>query len=296
MKTQELREEIKSLISGDKYSIAGISRAVDLSSSAVSQWLNDKYTGNKEKVETALRAWLVTERERKALGSRGMTFVETENAKRIFSIAGICAVEGDVGVVYGPAGLGKTISAQKYALDNPGCIYIEVDPSFSALSLVKEIHSRLGGDGKGGLFDIFKDVLHRLNGTSRLIIVDQAEILPVKGIELLRSINDKTGCGILLLGMDQLRNNIRGVRGQFAQLSSRIGVSIRLKELKDEEIQLLVQAKLPGSNGQWRHFRDATRNPRSLSKLIKLSDRVARQNEREVDAEIIQQTKTLLEV
>lgn len=292
----DLRIRAKAFLEDNAYTISAAARAINISPSALSLFLSDKYTGDNERVAKSLLSWLNRQAERASLNLHDLVFVQTRNARRIFEVCRLCHVEGDIGVVYGPAGLGKTVSAKQYSLQNEAVIYIEVDPSFSARSIIKEIHRKLGGDGKGGIYDLFQDIIARLEGTQRLIIVDQAEILPRKGIELLRAINDKAGVGITLLGMETLRNNIKGNRGEYAQLSSRIGISIRLKDFEDEDIREIVSSAMPGTNGLWKSYAAHTRNGRTLAKLLKRSMTVAGHNDMQVTEEIIRQSKSLLEV
>lgn len=291
-----IRSQIKAVLELKGYTIAGIAREIDNSPSTLSLFISDKYTGDNEKVARALKAFLERMKDRADSPDITIDFQPTRNAKRIHEVCRICHVEGEIGVVYGPAGLGKTISAKQYAADNAGVIYIEVDPSFSASSIIKELHRKLGGDGKGGLYDLFQDIIHRLSDTKRLLIVDQAEILPKKGIELIRSINDKTGVGVVMLGMDALRNNIKGLKGEFAQLYSRIGLAIRLKEFTDDDIKLVVNHSIPSSNGLYKTFARHTRNGRTLSKLIKRAKLMAKNNNRKPDDLVVQESFKLLEV
>lgn len=291
-----IREQLRSIIENDGYSISAIARSQDISASSLSLFLADKYTGNNEKIAKGLQTFINRLAEKKKRPIHENEFQLTRNSKRIMEVCRICHVEAEIGVVYGPAGLGKTITARKYAADTAGAVYVEVDPSFSAQSLIKELHKRLGGDGKGSLYDLFQDIISRLSASQRLVIVDQAEILPRKGIELLRAINDKAGVGVVLLGMDTLRNTIKGARAEFAQLYSRIGISIRLKEFEDNDVEMIVNSAIPGSNGLHKNFALKTRNGRTLQKLIKRTKLMAHNNNRQPDALVVNESFKLLEV
>lgn len=48
---------------------------------------------------------------------------------------------------------------------------------------------------------MFSDIVDKLKSSGRLIIIDEAEHLPYKSLELVRRIYDKANVGILLVGM-----------------------------------------------------------------------------------------------
>jgi len=68
-------------------------------------------------------------------------------------------------------------------------------------------------------------IIARLHDTKGLLIVDEAQHLPVSGLDAVRSIHDATGCGLALLGNESVYARITGGARQahFAQLFSRVG-------------------------------------------------------------------------
>lgn len=174
-------------------------------------------------------------------------------------------------------------------------ILIEADLGYTAKVLFSELHRRLGMDGRGHLNSLLNDCVERLKGSDRLIIVDEAEHLPYRALELLRRIYDKAGIGILLVGMPRLISNLQGKKGDFAQLHSRVGYAMRLDPLKEQDVQGLVHAILPNSNGLYKTYHEISGgNTRILSKLIMRSIRVAELNNIPVDAEVVKGTAKML--
>ena len=57
---------------------------------------------------------------------------------------------------------------------------------------------------------------------NRLLIVDEAENLPYRALEITRRIHDKTGVGVLLIGRSILLENLKGYNNQYDQLYSRV--------------------------------------------------------------------------
>lgn len=60
--------------------------------------------------------------------------------------------------------------------------------------------------------------MRELRDSGRLLMVDEAELLLYRALEVLRRLHDKAGIGIVLAGMPRLLINLKGRRGEFAQL------------------------------------------------------------------------------
>jgi DNA transposition AAA+ family ATPase len=78
-------------------------------------------------------------------------------------------LEGEVAVVYGQAGLGKTMALKQYCADNPDAVLIEADPSFTAQVLLRHIARAIGANPTGTLHELFEAVVERLQDSGRLI-------------------------------------------------------------------------------------------------------------------------------
>ena len=112
---------------------------------------------------------------------------------------------------------------------------IESDSGYTAKSLLKEIHRRLALSGKGSAYDLMCEVIPKLYNSGRLLIIDEAENLPYRALELVRRIHDKTGIGILLIGKNILLKNLCGYNNEYDQLYSRV------KYYKQLDDKLLLQ-------------------------------------------------------
>jgi DNA transposition AAA+ family ATPase len=210
-------------------------------------------------------------------------------------VARICHLDREIGVCYGAAGLGKTEAVKEYAKRNQDVILIEVDLGHTAKALFSELHRVLGMEGFGTVHSMFNDVVEKLKDSGRLIIVDEAEHLPYKALELLRRVYDKAGVGIMLVGMPRLLSNLRGRRGEYAQLYSRVGIAARLEGLSIGDTQMIVDSVIPSANGLSRAFHSASLgNTRTLSKLIARSLRVAELNSTNLSPQVIKETANLL--
>lgn len=295
MSKHPLPQQLQQYIDEHDISITAVARAIGKSGSVVSQWLAGKYSGDNAAVEDAVKSFLERQKERKKAPKRAIEFVMISTARKVHEVARICHLDGEIGVCYGDAGLGKTEAAKEYAKRNSDVILIEADLGHTARVLFQDLHRRMGLDGRGTVHDMFEDVVTKLKNSGRLIIVDEAEHLPYRALELLRRVYDKAGIGILLVGMPRLIANLRGRKGEYLQLYSRVGVAGKLEHLKAADTQEIVHAVLPQSNGLWKSYHEACMgNTRILSKLLMRSLRVAEINRVSVSADVIKETAKML--
>lgn len=288
-----MRDELRKFMDEKSVSLHAVSRATGISYTAISLWLNGKYKGKVDKINDAVNNFLFRENERKSICKT--QFVETTVVRHIFDIAKICHVNNEIGVCYGRAGLGKTIAVREYAKLNTDVILIEADLGYTPKILFTEIHKRLGFEGIGNIYSMMLDINQKLKNSNRLIIIDEAEHLPYKALELLRRIYDKAGVGILLVGMPKLLANLRGQKGQYEQLYSRVGVSKEIELLGVEDIEKIIDRSLPEAISMTEKFLEKSGgNTRVLSKLILRADKAAKLNDSLVDEEIIDEVAKLL--
>lgn len=269
-----------------KLTLSGIARSVGISTGYLSQWL-----GGKEipKVEAAIAAFLQRLGEKKRAPMRKVSFVKTSVARRVFDVSRIAHLESEIGVCYGDAGIGKTAAIKEYARQEPDVLLVEVSEGHTAKVLFSELHRLLGADGTGSIYGMFEDVVTRLRGSGRLIIIDEAEHLPYRALELLRRVHDKAEVGILLVGMPRLIYNLRGKSGEFAQLYSRVGVAAKLTRLTPEDTTQIGKTVFPNLNGLSRTFFELSKgSARTLSKLLNRSLKIAELNGSEVTEEVVQ--------
>lgn len=259
-----------------------VAKKMGISPTALSQWLQDKYNGDVEAINTAAEQMLSREFERKAKPKVRLKFVRTRVASAVREACKISHLDGEIGVITGDAGLGKTEAVKDYAQNNDGVLLIEAHLGYSARNLFQEIHRRIGLDGVGGINKLFTDIVDRLSDTGWVIIVDEAEHLPYKALELIRRIHDKAGVGVVLVGMPRLVANLRGKQGEYKQLHSRVGVYRQLEKLNESDAEKLVTQVYPNANGLVKHFLECSGgNARTLTKLLARTVRVEAMNPEE---------------
>lgn len=273
-----------------------LAKAAGVSRTALSQFISGKYNGDNEKMQRLIADAIETETAHITFKTTNPDFIETFNSKRFFMIAHNCLMSRDIAVCYGDAGFGKTESAREYVAQKPTAILIEADPGYTPTVLFRELHTKIGGAGNHTLHNLFTDCIDRLCNSNRLLIIDEAEQLPYKSLEMMRRLWDKANIGILLVGMPKLIGNLRGIRGQFSQLYSRVGFVARLEPIREEDSENIVKRQIGDTDGLWRVFhRECNGSHRRLFKLIRnailIQDKF---NLPAINTEVVSQAKAMI--
>ncbi len=301
-----IREQLVNLMARKSYSQARVAQALGVSISMLSLYLSEKYTGNIKKLEKDIKSFIEKELEREKNPRRDIPFVPTNTARKVMEIARLCHLDSEICVLIGNAGSGKTMAVRQYAVLNPDVIHIEADLGYTAKVLFTEICKKLNLSTEGSIHDMFDAAKEKLSGSGRAIFVDEAEQLPYKALELLRRLNDKAGVGILLVGLPRLLINLRGKKGEFAQLYSRVAMIVSLnlehainpkseKELLEADVKLIVESLIPSANGlSKKFFEHCGQNMRLLAMMLKRAIRLADVNNCPINEDIIERVSTMV--
>lgn len=292
----DIRTELKELMESRGFSTSFVATAIGVAKSAVNMWINDKYNGDNVKLTDKINNFIQRERER--ANNEELPFVDISFVKYISEIARLCHTKGKIGVCVGRAGLGKTVAVKEYTKNFLDAVLIESDSGYTAKSLLLEIHRRVGLSGKGSTYDLMNEVIHKLYRSGRLLIIDEAENLPYRALEIARRIHDKTGIGILLIGRNILFENLCGSNNEYDQLYSRVKYHKKLDDrllLQDVRKILTTIGQDPDLADTYLLYSDGI--TRKLEHLITHSTYLAKINGKDsVDSSVIKKTSELLMV
>ncbi|WP_337871599.1 AAA family ATPase [Ignavibacterium sp.] len=268
-KNNNILESLKAFLDRKGYSINRVARQLGYSPAVLSIYLQGKYSGNNDKLEFAISSYLARQEEIEQMPRESIPFVSINNSKIVFSIARMCHNECEIGCIVGEAGTGKTRAIKEYTLQNPDVILLEADLSYTTKIFFKELSRKLGMDDSGGIYDLFTNCIDKLKDSGRLIIIDEAENLPYRALDMIRRLYDKANVGILLVGLPRLVSNLTGKRGEYKQLYSRVGFVSQLDRLTENDTRQIVQKVFLSSNGEYADFHNLAKgNMRKLEKLI----------------------------
>ena len=283
-----------------KISQTKLGRAIGCSTSTISLFKNDIYNGDNLKVAKAINDFFrrLDYKEKNKSKNEGIT-VDTFAVRKIERACKIAHAEGRIVVITGKPGVGKTKGVLHYMKNNSGVIHLKIIPYYSAKNIMSDLHKKVGYNGVGSVIDLFHEIAEKLVDSSQLVLIDEAEYLPHRALELIRRLFDFCDIGLSLVGTPRLIQNLKGVNGENEQLYSRVSMHVTIPDLRHDEdkdsgqrdVEKLVKSKLPDSNGLWKEFAKHVPTPRSLDNLIDQSIKLAKANSSEITPEIIEKAK-----
>ena len=274
-----------------------VARGIGKSAAVVSQYLQNKYNGDVEAIDVLVEGWLLNQRERANDSFNQLSYTYTATARRIEEVIRLAHVEGETVVLYGQAGLGKTSALAAYIKKNTDAILVDSDPSFTAKVLLSNLANKVGAESRGSLHVLIEGLISRLKNSGRVILVDEAENLPLRALECLRRIHDKTGIGLVLAGMPRLLVNLRGSNGELKQLYSRVAFRLDLGEkMPDAELEDIINQSLANIDAETVQelIVAANGNTRRLAKLVKGVIRMSKVNNLALDSGMVRRFADML--
>jgi len=195
---------------------------------------------------------------------RAGTFIATKEHRRFVEFADAVRRESYIGLCFGPAGVGKTLSARRYAhwdtaetllelwgprqdsdaavyaslarsravfytpttTSTPRQLHTDLDALFRRVESCSDQHIRRDEKVLQGAIPRYVD----------LLVVDEADRLSPPALEHLRDRFDRRALGLLLIGMPGIDKSL----ARYPQLYSRIGFAHQYRPLSDEELAFVL--------------------------------------------------------
>ena len=265
--------ELNDLMTRKGYSQTQVARAIGKSTAVINQYLQGKYAGDVPAIDALARSFINREVEKEKSQKITARFVPTVTSRKGMDVIKYAHLDGDLNVIYGAAGLGKTMILREYAAQHRDALLIEADPGYTARVVLEELCGLLGISKRGNMHELSEACIAALRDSGRLLMVDEAENLPYRALETLRRIHDKSGIGLVLAGMPRLIINLKGKRGEYQQLYSRVGFALCIGDsLPQSDITDIAVSMLPGAGRQdvsEALFKASHGNARRLFKLVR---------------------------
>lgn len=265
--------ELNDLMTRKGYSQTQVARAIGKSAATINQYLQGKYTGDVPAIDSLVRSFINREVEKEKSQKITARYVPTVTSRKGMEVIRYAHLDGDLNVIFGAAGLGKTMILREYAAQHRDALLIEADPGYTARVVLEELCGLLGISKRGNMHELSEACIAALRDSGRLLMVDEAENLPYRALETLRRIHDKSGIGMVLAGMPRLIINLKGKRGEYQQLYSRVGFALCIGDsLPQSDITDIAVSMLPGAGSQEVSealFKASHGNARRLFKLVR---------------------------
>ncbi|EMF3811499.1 AAA family ATPase [Salmonella enterica] len=227
---QKLITQVNEIRERNKYSQNDLAAKIGRSPAVINQFLQGKYKGNEEDVAARIREFVETEQARFNARFSAPVFVETKSTLDAQKLIDFARKYRTICVLTADSGLGKSTILREYKAQRTDTILIEVTSGFTPRALMKALLTAIKPDAKKNATtaDLMKDCIRELEKSKRLILVDEAELLPYQTLEALRRLYDMAETGVVLAGLPRLSDNLIGEDGEHVQLYSRIAQHVDL--------------------------------------------------------------------
>lgn len=300
-----IKDELKRLMARKGYTQNKVSEIIGFNASVLSQYLKGVYPGNIENVEASIINLINREEEKERNRTVRVGFVKTRLASKCQRLLRDTHIDGDMGLIYGAAGVGKTMALREYAAAFKDVILIEADPGYTTKVLLQELCERLSVNKRGNIHELSENCIGALRGTGWVVIIDEAELLPYRALEVIRRIHDRSGAGVVLAGMPRLLLNLKGRQNEYAQLYSRIGMYIDMdddkKKTERADFDLILASLLPDDEDYSQvkglfdaFYRNSKGNYRRLFKLARGVVRASCIGDQGVTVALVEEYSTML--
>lgn len=226
-----------------------VAAAIGISVSALNSWMKGSYKGDNARVEKAIARFMEAQHEAGIeIGAfkKDFDFVETSIYLEIQESANLAEYRGEMRAVTGISGIGKTTAIRKIAADREGsAIFVECYAGMRKNRLMQKMGASAGiGDGRT-FDDMFEYLVRTLRGSNRLIIIDEAEHLPVEALDAVRRIHDFTGCGVLICGHPRFYESLKRYQDRYAYIFNRLSIPLALKKISAADAQAMAATMCP---------------------------------------------------
>lgn len=171
-------------------------------------------------------------------------FVETSNTREFTEIANELTDRGSLigpslAMITGPEGRGKSEAAKHYAV-NSEAIYIPPLNIRTPVMVLRDIAFELAQVRPGHSDACLSIIGEKMERHRRLIMIDEAGGLCMAAIEMLRNINERFACPIMLIGENDLKQKVTS-RGRLA---SRIRRRLEFGPISQSDIAFFFKQAL----------------------------------------------------
>ena len=243
MERERLIGRTREYIAQKRISQAKMAGLVGIKDSTFSRWLNNDYP-NPENIDVKVLEFLEKEKDREKMTETDVSdFVKTQITTSIWGLLDYIRKRRAISMVYGDSGVGKTKAVVEWAKDKSDVMVLVARPTLNTpKEIMKTLAEELKTKTTGTQGDIARGVIKKLKGTDKMIIIDEAQLLTIKAIDELRSLNDdpETRTAVVLVGNHPLYEKINKEEDEeLVLLKNRMAVPLEItsKQITEEDIK-----------------------------------------------------------
>ena len=245
---EAIRIAVRTAMEADSATMTHVAKQAGVAYGTFSSWMGGTYAGRTERVAEAAQRWLDGRAARAATRVAlppVPEFIVTRSAEAFFGLLSHAQHMPDLVVITGGAGVGKTTACEAFKARSPNVWIATMEPCLSTVRMLLDaLTEALEIAEKYSAQRISAAIVRKLKGTGGLLIVDEAQHLSAQALDQLRTIHDKAGVGVALVGNETVFSRFGGVAHtpHYAQLYSRIGVRLSRKAPLKADVEALLDA------------------------------------------------------
>lgn len=195
-----------------------LSRELGVGSTQISKYLNEAPEGDVVELERRIGDVIMVAPLRRATADE---LYETSVTKAVAARCEVIRKTNDVGLIHGPAGIGKSSGIDLYAAANATCIFVRLSKwSGYAGGVEMALYDEIETRDKPHRIKRAPWMVERFKGSNRLIIVDNAQRLTKGGLEWLFDFHDAMKCPIAMVGNPEVLTKIKRNDQQFSRIGN----------------------------------------------------------------------------
>lgn len=270
-------DEVRTVMARDGISQNQVAKESGVKQTTFNLFINGKYGADPKNIAAKLEKWLASHRA-KSDATRAMPparpWTSTPTSERILAALGYAQMAGDITIVYGAAGLGKTVTAREYArrFPNVWTVTASAARTCSVSMTLEEVLLALGvRELPSGAARMAREAVRKMEGSNGLLIIDEAQNLCVAALDEIRSLHDATGVGVAFLGNEVVYARMTGgSRAAYLdRLFSRIGKRVRLLRADADDIAAVAAAHGVRDAASLRLLAEIGARPGGLRSVVK---------------------------
>ncbi len=290
---ETIRQQVRAAQEQDNLSQNQVAKLSGVHNSTLSKFMNGQALADVTPVASALERWLESRKQKSELPA-APSFIPTPTANRVYDALMYAQIAGDMALIFGGAGVGKTETLHHYANTERNAWVVDCTPTTATVGgCLRAIAHALGLRAAQGRADVQEiQIRDQMRNTGGLLILDEAQFLNNRALETVRRLAEMSGVGLALVGNETVYAQLTGGSraAEFAQLFSRIGKRVSLTKPSAADVESLGAAWGVGAK-EMKVLKEIADKPgalRGVTKTLRLASMFAKGADDQLSAGYIQ--------